>query len=303
MFIDFGLYVLTSPVTIPAGSKIVGEGYPVLMASGSYWSDMNSPKPLLQVGSTSGESGSVEFSDFVVGTKGSTPGAVLFEWNLAADGDTPSGMWDVHTRIGGFQGSDLQVAQCPKGSSVNAACIAAAMSMHVTAQASGLYMENTWFWTADHDIDDPANTQVNVFAGRGVLVESSAGPLWMYGTAAEHHVLYNYQFNSVQNVVASEFQSETPYFQPTPNAATPFTVISDLQDPDFSSSCSGVAGNCPSAWGLRIIDSSDILIYGAGHYSFFSSYSTCKSLFCFSSILSLFSRLPVRGHTWFLAVG
>lgn len=31
------------------------------------------------------------------------------------------------------------------------------------------------------------------------------------------------------------------------------------------------------AWGLRIVDSSDILIYGAGHYSFFNDYSTTCS--------------------------
>ncbi|KAI1881109.1 hypothetical protein JX265_001349 [Neoarthrinium moseri] len=294
VFIDFGLYRLTSPIVIPPGSKIVGEGYPVLMAAGGYWSDISNPKPVIQVGSTSGQVGTVELSDFVVGTQGSTPGAVLIEWNLASSG-TPSGMWDVHTRIGGFTGSQLQVAQCLKNagsSAVNSGCIAAYMSMHVTAQASNLYMENTWLWTADHDIDDAANTQITLYAGRGLYIESTNGPVWLVGTAVEHHVLYNYQFANTKNIFASELQTETPYFMPTPNALVPFTVNTALQDPNFSTSCSGVAGNCAAAWGLRIVNSNNILIYGAGHYSFFSSYSTTCSTVeagetCQSRIVSL----------------
>lgn len=250
------------------------------MATGSYWSDINSPKPVLQVGSTSGQSGQVEMSDFVVGTQGSVPGAVLIEWNLASPSGSPSGMWDVHTRIGGFAGSNLQVAQCaknPGSSTVVSACVAAYMSMHVTSGAAGLYMENTWLWVADHDIEDPSNAQITVYAGRGLLIESKAGPVWLVGTAVEHHVLYNYQFVGASNIFGSEFQTETPYYQPTPNALVPFPVNTALHDPDFSASCTNVAGNCAESWGLRVVDTSNLLVYGAGHYSFFSSYSTSKS--------------------------
>ncbi|KAI0129504.1 pectate lyase superfamily protein-domain-containing protein [Xylariales sp. AK1849] len=279
VFIDYGLYRLTSPILIPAGSKIVGEGYPVLMAAGSYWSSISSPKPVIQIGSTSGQAGTVELSDFVVSTQGAQPGAILIEYNLASSG-TPSGLWDVHTRIGGFTGSQLQVAQCPKSpgsSTVNSACIAAYMSLHVTAASSNLYLENVWLWVADHDIDDSSNTQTTIYGGRGLYIESTAGPVWLVGTAAEHHVLYNYQFADTKNIFASELQTETPYYQPTPNAVTPFPVNTSLRDPDFSTSCSGVSGNCAAAWGLRIVDSNNIFIYGAGHYSFFSSYDTTCS--------------------------
>lgn len=251
------------------------------MATGSYWSDINSPKPVLQVGSTSGQSGQVEMSDFVVGTQGSVPGAVLIEWNLASPSGSPSGMWDVHTRIGGFAGSNLQVAQCaknPGSSTVVSACVAAYMSMHVTSGAAGLYMENTWLWVADHDIEDPSNAQITVYAGRGLLIESTAGPVWLVGTAVEHHVLYNYQFVGASNIFGSEFQTETPYYQPTPNALVPFPVNTALHDPDFSTSCTNVAGNCAESWGLRVVNTSNLLVYGAGHYSFFSSYSTSKFL-------------------------
>ncbi|KAI1322736.1 glycoside hydrolase family 55 protein [Xylariaceae sp. FL0255] len=271
VFLDYGLYVITDTISVPDGTKIIGEGYPVLMASGSKFGDITSPVPMLQVGATSGASGTVWFSDFVVGTKGSAPGAVLIEWNLASPSGSPSGMWDVHGRVGGFTGSDLQVAQCPTSpgsSSINTNCIGAYMQMHITASASGLYMENTWFWTADHDIDDASNTQVTIFTGRGLYCESTVGTFWMYGTAVEHNELYNYQFANTNTIFASMFQTETPYYQPSPSNPGPWTINSSLNDPTSS-----------FAWGLRIYKSSDMFIYGAGHYSFFSNYdsTTCPT--------------------------
>ncbi|KAI1141771.1 glycoside hydrolase family 55 protein [Hypoxylon sp. FL0543] len=277
LFLDYGIYKVTNTLSIPDGAKIVGEGYPIIVASGSTFGDMSNPKPLLQVGAKSGDAGQVEFSDFVVGTQGAAPGATLIEWNLASPAGTPSGLWDVHARVGGFQGSNLQVAQCPKqpgSSDVNSNCIGAYMLMHVTPQASNLYMENTWFWTADHDIEDASNTQITVFSGRGLLIESTVGTFWLVGTAVEHNNLYNYQFVNTKNIFASMLQTETPYYQPLPDATVPFPVVTALNDPDFKTSCNGVSGNCANAWGLRIVDSTDIFIYGAGHYSFFNNYST-----------------------------
>lgn len=180
VYFDAGTYKVTSTLTIPAGAKLLGEGYPVIMSSGSFFNDMNNPKPVVRVGSA-GLSGLVEWSDMIVSTQGTQAGAILIEWNLASSG-TPSGMWDVHTRIGGFAGSNLQVAQCPTTpgtANVNTACIGAYMSMHVTASASNLYMENVWLWTADHDIDSQSNTQITIYSGRGLYIESTAGNFWL----------------------------------------------------------------------------------------------------------------------------
>ena len=130
----------------------------MILAAGSYFSDMANPKPVLQIGSA-GDSGSVELSDFVVATRGATEGAILIEYNMVSSAGSPSGMWDVHTRIGGFAGSQLQVAQCaknPSSTTINPNCIAAFMSMHITPGSTGLYLENNWVgraktnrWTAD----------------------------------------------------------------------------------------------------------------------------------------------------------
>ncbi|KAI1310595.1 glycoside hydrolase family 55 protein [Xylaria venustula] len=295
LFLDYGLYKVTKTLTIPDGTKIIGEGYPIILASGDFFGDINNPVPLLQVGANSGDAGQVELIDFVVGNSGPAPGAILIEWNLASDATNPSGLWDVHARVGGFEGSNMQVAQCekqPGSSTIDTNCIGANMLVHVTAKASGVYFENTWFWTADHDIEDASNTQVTVYSGRGLYIESTVGTFWLLGTAVEHNHLYNYQFANTKNIFVSMFQTETPYYQPLPDATKPFPITSSINDPDFATSCSGVSGNCAEAWGLRIIDSSDFFIYGAGHYSFFNNYDTSCSTVdagenCQSRIVSL----------------
>ncbi|KAL7622562.1 hypothetical protein AAE478_008069 [Parahypoxylon ruwenzoriense] len=294
VFLDFGLYKVTKTLSIPGGTKIIGEGYPIILGSGDFFGDMSNPKPVLQVGSKSGEDGQVEFTDFVVGTQGPAPGATLIEWNLATSG-APSGMWDVHARVGGFTGSQFTISEClkqPGSSNIDSKCIGAYMLMHVTPQASNLYMENTWLWTADHDIEDSTNTQITVYSGRGLYIESTVGTFWLVGTAVEHNHLYNYQLANTKNIFASMLQTETPYYQPTPDAKEPFPVVQALKDPDFTASCNGIEGNCANAWGLRIIDSSDIFVYGAGHYSFFNNYSTTCSTVeagenCQSRIISI----------------
>jgi glucan 1,3-beta-glucosidase len=96
------------------------------------------------------------------------------------------------------------------------------------------------------------------------------------GTAVEHHTLYQYQFANTKNIYAGFIQTETPYYQPNPSAPYPFTSVSTLNDPVFPSSCP-TSTPCANAWGLRILNSNNILIYGAGLYSFFDNYSTTCS--------------------------
>ncbi|KAH8821809.1 beta 1,3 exoglucanase [Xylogone sp. PMI_703] len=280
VFFDAGTYKVTKTLTIPAGAKLVGEAYSVIMSSGSFFNNINSPQPVVRVG-TAGSTGQVEWSDMIVSTQGAQAGATLIEWNLSSPSGSPSGMWDVHTRIGGFAGSNLQVAQCvktPSSTAINNNCIGAYMSMHVTPSASGLYMENNWLWTADHDIDDSGNTQITIFNGRGLYIESTAGNIWLVGTGVEHHTLYQYQFANTQNIYMGFIQTETPYYQPNPQAPAPFSVVSSLNDPNFASTCAGKGANCYSAWGFRLLNSNNVLVYGAGHYSFFNNYDgTCPA--------------------------
>ena len=59
-----GTYKVTSTLTMPPGSKWVGESYSVIMSSGSFFNSMSSPKPVVQVG-TAGQTGQVEWSDMM----------------------------------------------------------------------------------------------------------------------------------------------------------------------------------------------------------------------------------------------
>jgi len=151
VFFDAGTYRVTKTIYVPAGSRIVGEAYAVIMSSGAFFANINAPQPVMQIG-RDGESGMVEWSDMIISTQGPQAGAILIQWNLATGTSLgiPSGMWDVHTRIGGFIGSNLQDLQCPTSSGANSLspirlqCLAAFMSMHITPRATGLYLENKW---------------------------------------------------------------------------------------------------------------------------------------------------------------
>lgn len=123
-------------------------------------------------------------------------------------------------------------------------------------------MENVWMWTADHDLDVKSQDQIDVYTARGLLVESQ-GPTWLYGTAAEHSILYQYQFSGAQNIIMTMIQTESPYFQDVPKAPAPFRIGQFGNDPAFSR-CSDFDELCAKSWAVRIIDSSNIYVLGAG---------------------------------------
>ncbi|KAK3367323.1 pectate lyase superfamily protein-domain-containing protein [Lasiosphaeria ovina] len=308
-FLDAGFYKVSDTVYVPANTRIVGEALAaVIMGTGAKYSDSNSPYPVVKIGMP-GEIGWVEMSDIIVSTQGAAAGAVLIEYNLntpaaGADecsaGGRPSGLWDVHVRVGGFAGSGLQLADCPttpdKTNFVDLDCVAAYMSIHITKTAANLYVENSWLWVADHDLEDYNSTQISVFAGRGLLVEGSR--VWLVATAVEHHALYQYQLVNASDVWMGQIQTETPYYQPNPPAPYPFYQRNtDLWDPDFDVDCRGYTGYdgsdiaaaaaaaaltgppppCAMAWGLRVLGSRNVVVFGAGLYSFFHNYNTTCS--------------------------
>ncbi|RFU27644.1 hypothetical protein B7463_g8690, partial [Scytalidium lignicola] len=289
VYFDHGAYLITSTVKVPKNIKITGEIWPLIMAGGSTsFKDQANPAPVFQVGQP-GDQGFVEMSDLIFETAGPQPGAIMIEWNVAETSQGSAGMWDVHVRIGGSAGTDLQSNTCAKNPSVTAAanpdCEGAFLLLHVTAQAT-IYLENNWFWVSDHELDLSDHNQVNIFNGRGVLVASEQGPVWMWGTSSEHSVLYNYQIANASNIYMGLIQTETPYFQSNPDATGPFKTNAAFSDPDFST-CT--TASCKKSWGLRIVDSDDVFVFGAGLYSFFDNYDqTCLATeSCQENMLSL----------------
>jgi len=193
-------------------------------------------------------------------------GAIVVEWNVKQTTQGGAGMWDSHIRLGGAAGTNLQASDCPSnGNGGTTACLAAFAGLHLTSESIA-YLEGTWVWLADHDLDEPGGGQdlVSIYSGRGILSES-AGPVWLIGTASEHHVLYQYNLANAKSHYMGLIQTETPYFQPNPVAPAPFTVNTAFKDPASWSDIS-------QAWGLWVTSSEDILLFGAALYSFYSNY-------------------------------
>ncbi|KAI0903317.1 glycoside hydrolase family 55 protein [Ustulina deusta] len=268
-----GIYQVGGTVYIPTGSRVQGSSWSQIQGAGSYFSDMNNPKVMVQVGNK-GEVGDMEIVEMLFTVRGPTAGAILMEWNVAAKSQGSAAMWDSHFRVGGGTGTDLDSKKCPKGG-FNEDCIAASLMFHVTQQANG-YFENVWAWVADHDNDvsvydspDKLINQISIYGARGMLIESQ-GPSWFYGSGSEHSVLYNYQLYNAKDVYLGHIQTETPYYQPNPVAPFPFQSAKSMAgDPSFAD-CTTDA--CKATWGLRVVDSADITVHSAGLYSFFQDY-------------------------------
>jgi hypothetical protein len=71
-------------------------------------------------------------------------------------------------------------------------------------------------------------------------------------------------------------QTESPYFQPNPKPLLLFDKsLKYPGNPDWDV-CRKAGGSltpgCDSSWAVRLVDSSDITISGAGLYSWFDKY-------------------------------
>ncbi|KAG1736747.1 glycoside hydrolase family 55 protein [Suillus lakei] len=262
IYFDAGIYKVTSTIQVPAGTRIVGEAWTQIMGAGLNFNNQEDPNVVVQVG-TPGSQGVTEITDIIFTTQGPTAGAIVVEWNVRdpVGLQGAAGMWDSHVRLGGANGTHLQDAECPAGS-FSPECFAAFLGIHITYGATA-YLEGTWVWLADHDLD--GIDQLTLFSGRGILSHSQ-GPVWMIGTA-EHHVLYQFSLVGAKNHYMGLIQTETPYFQPDPAPPGPFSISKVYDDPTFENGMT-------MAWGLWVQSSIDIIVFGAGHYSFFQNYST-----------------------------
>ena len=171
VYFDHGAYRITSTVKVPSNIIITGEIWPLIMADGSSssFNDPTNPQPVWQVGMP-GDTGAVEMSDIIFETLGPAPGAILVEWNVADSSQGSCGMWDVHFRIGGTAGTQLQQNTCAGDltsapATFDSSCYGSFLMMHVTQQAT-IYLENNWFWVADHELDMAGNDELNIYNGR-----------------------------------------------------------------------------------------------------------------------------------------
>ncbi|KAK3390748.1 pectate lyase superfamily protein-domain-containing protein [Podospora didyma] len=260
IFGDAGTYIIKDTVTIPKDAKFA--------ANGAKFNDATKPVVVFKIG-----------NDGDVGTLGPTPGAILMEWNVLAQSAGNAALRDVHVRLGGATGTGLTPADCFKTMSDTSKCQVASMLLHATKKASG-YFDSMWLWVADHMINDPLlNDALNnmdllsVFSARGALIESQKAS-WLYGTASEHSVYYQYNFNGARNIFRIFLQIESPYYQPTPKPPDPFqSAVGKLPaNPDYSCK-GGDADVYDESWAVILKNCQNVHIGAAGTYSGFSFYT------------------------------
>lgn len=78
VYIPHGVYKVTDTLKIPKGSRIIGQAWSQIMATGPKFQDADDPHVAVQVGHE-GDIGIVEIQDLLFTVSGPTAGAVLVE--------------------------------------------------------------------------------------------------------------------------------------------------------------------------------------------------------------------------------
>ena len=190
VFFPYGYYLISSTIVMPAGGALVGELGSVLLADAQSPAFTNSATPTAMLSVPAGAEG-VRLVDLLLSsTAYDAAGLVYLEWS--ATSAAPSGIWDLSWRVYNA-GSDLFI---------------------VTGENAGVYMEEGWGWVADHDVN--TNNPLTVNHQRGMTI-TGTGPSFLYGTAMEHSVLYQYNFSGTTGGVTTLItQTESEYFSTPP---------------------------------------------------------------------------------------
>ncbi|KAI1107370.1 glycoside hydrolase family 55 protein [Jackrogersella minutella] len=277
LFFPYGIYLVTDTLVFPPGSRVFGEAWSTISATGSKFINPGAPVPMVKVGKP-GDVGVAQFSDMVFTVEDVLPGCTLLEVNMAGENPGDVGFWNTHFRVGGAADSQIQKKCGPGVTTDPAQCKAAFMLAHFTASSSA-YVDNMWGWTADHDLDGSDNPLTNpqyISVGRGILIESTK-PSWFIGFASEHNTLYETNINKAENLFIGFQQSETPYWQgnsSTPNAPDPWGPVALDSDPDFSW-CAADDVHCRMSIYQRISGANDLSLYAGGFWTFFNGNEAC----------------------------
>lgn len=257
-YLPFGIYRVYNTVTIPIGTKLVGNGWSTISGYGDTFSDESNPVAIVEVGKP-GDVGTADIQDmrFTVGEM--LPGAIVLQVNMAGNNPADVAIHNSLITVGGTRDTELS---CTSESS----CRGAYNGLHLTSTSSA-YIDNFWSWLADHGSDN-SGLNCDIAAKGGVLIEATKGT-WLAGLGSEHWWLYQMNFNGASNVFYSFFQSETNYHQGTAGTVTPpapFTPVAS--DPDFSW-CTDSSAACPMGVAQYFLGGSSIYGYAAGSWNFF----------------------------------
>jgi len=172
LFFPQGTYIVSNTLFFPTGSRVFGEGWSAISATGSAFWNPDKPIPMVKVGNP-GDVGVAQFSDMLFTVADVLQGCTLLEVNMAGPNTGDVGFWNTHFRVGGAAGSLVQT-HC--GGSP-AQCKAAFMMAHLTSTSSA-YIENMWQWTADHDLDVSYNRLAGLRRSFTDWLSSPLGRQW-----------------------------------------------------------------------------------------------------------------------------
>lgn len=96
VYFPHGIYVIKDTMKIPKNSRIIGQAWSQIMATGPKFQDMSSPHVAIRVGQEM-DVGIVEIQDLLFTVSGPTAGAVLMEWNLHESTQGSAGLWGETT--------------------------------------------------------------------------------------------------------------------------------------------------------------------------------------------------------------
>jgi glucan 1,3-beta-glucosidase len=185
VFFPYGTYRITKTISVPPGARLVGDLMAILAVDGTspVFSQPSDPQPMLLF-----LPGAPSFlCGFAISALSDAPGAWLIDWKASPG----SAVFDTHFRL--YFGVYGQWHFEP---------------------GSSAYVENSWGWTADHDID--TGDEITVKVPHGWLVQGDG--VQLYGTAVEHNFLFNYNFSGASNVATLMMQTESPYWQSPPTS-------------------------------------------------------------------------------------
>jgi hypothetical protein len=92
VYFPYGVYVITDTLRVPIGSRIIGQAWSQIMASGPNFQDELRPRAAVQVGRP-GDVGIIEIQDMMFTVSGPTAGAVVLEWNAHENTQGSVGLW------------------------------------------------------------------------------------------------------------------------------------------------------------------------------------------------------------------
>lgn len=92
VYFPFGVYLVRDTLKVPIGSRIIGQAWSQIMATGAKFEDEDHPRAAFQVGRP-GDVGIIEIQDMLFTVSGPTAGAILVEWNVQESSQGSVGMW------------------------------------------------------------------------------------------------------------------------------------------------------------------------------------------------------------------